>query len=359
MRIEGVDGVHPLQALQTQASFAGMRVQLLSAGAINVESSAEERAGFFSDQDEILDATEVVAEETTSVASEEKLQRLWQQFNGATGSGKSMAARATSLLAAMDAGAQPRDAAKKLESDPSLQYLLIAAAWRMSSRLRTRSAAVTESLGEALADLDDTAGVAVRAGLNSVAEADEFSELPHVREKFRQSYRDAISSGASVAVMFRDVLRRFGEERLEKGLALMIRALGRDMSAQRPSTDRRRLSLAMTDLNALQACSSVLRCVQRSSPQLKKVGLEIASPNLATELISLCDGRPVSRHATNRLMQQYGVRSNTQERVFLTQVSTAISLVPEHIFAHAQHRLDSVEALRRALEAATDDPAAP
>src|SRR5690606_28438980 len=111
---------------------------------------------------------------------------------------------------------------------------------------------------DALTECETQQGPALRAALNTIAAAVEQQPTSAQLKSFQATYRDIVLGTPTVGETLTAVLREFGEARFGEGLQQMIRALGQDLNAARPSASPVRLNQLVQDLYHLQVVGTVL-----------------------------------------------------------------------------------------------------
>ena len=157
----------------------------------------------------------------------------------------------------MDAGQSPRQVARQASDDPTQQFLLLQLALHEAER-GGASAERREALREALAELELASGPAIRAGLNSIDAASGFGHDAASVSGFQNTYRDVVLGAATLADTLRLALARFAEQDFERGLAGLLKALGADLAAARPSTEPARLQALVQDVYQLEVFNTLL-----------------------------------------------------------------------------------------------------
>jgi len=154
----------------------------------------------------------------------------------------------------------PKNVAHQFSGDVTQQFVLLQHALQQG-RSGGADPETLEQLQDAIADLAIEHGAAIQAGLNTCHAAGEFAVDRAGVERFQGAYRDIVLGEVSLASALKTLLERLDSRdgaAFTKGLNATIRALGDDLSAQRPSADPRRLQALVSDLYHLEVTATVL-----------------------------------------------------------------------------------------------------
>jgi type III secretion protein W len=251
-----------------------------------------------------------------------------------------------------------RELARQQSRDPTTQYVLLQNAL-VDARKNSAEDSVINRLEDALEDLEFNAGPQIRAGLNTVDIASERSESSSEFQVFQDTYRDIALGDATLSGTLKLVLERLAKNGTEmrKGLDDLIRSLGADISATRPSTDKTRLQTLVQDLYQLSVSATVLdSCGELSDSLESKFGCTKFMPvDLMKELITITSERWVSASRFNSLGENFGISENTQALIyFLTSNKTMLCKLPPIIFQSDEFRQGVIDAVQKSLDEAID-----
>ncbi len=325
-------------------------VELLPPGqGIDIQSAAEELGMARAERREpTLEELEPEPHKPPDVPDVEALERVWLE---AGGEGEGDLQRQAGQL--LDMARQRGPLLAKLagqDGDPTRQQLLLMAAWRMAKRRGPMDAAAAEVLEDALEQLEEEAGPKIRAGLNTTAQAKAFSRTRAGQDAFRGAYRDAVLLGESLPKMFKLVLSRFGEERFEEGMRLLVDALAADLKSVKPSTEPVRLHAIFSDLYLLQSCNTVLQGARSVSRRMEPFGAELKASGLAESVVGVCTDGMVGAWSFHGMASGLGVDGDDASRVFLGEVMSLVRRMPEKLFPSPEHRLQAIDAAQEALD---------
>lgn len=154
----------------------------------------------------------------------------------------------------------PKQLACQETRDPTGQYLLLQYALQDGLKNGTGEE-ILDTLREALADLEMDHGPQIRSNLNTIGAAGEFGADRESIEAFQTTYRDVVLGEATLAQTLKLVLERLSGKEGEdfgRGLQGLIKALGQDLAAARPSTESNRLQSLVQDLYQLEVTATVV-----------------------------------------------------------------------------------------------------
>jgi len=154
----------------------------------------------------------------------------------------------------------PKHVASQFSGDVTQQFVLLQHALQQG-RAAGADPEILELLQDAIANMAMEQGPAIQAGLNTSRAAGEFSNDRAGVERFQGTYRDVIFGEASLAGTLKTLLERLDSHdgaAFTRGLEAMIRALGDDLSALRPSAHAPRLQAVVKDLYDLKVTATVL-----------------------------------------------------------------------------------------------------
>lgn len=252
----------------------------------------------------------------------------------------------------------PRELARQQSRDPSTQYVLLQNAL-LEARKNGATDATLTRLEDALEELEFETGPQIRAGLNTLGIASGRSESAAEIQVFQDTYRDVALGDATLSGTLKLVLERLAKNgtEMKKGLEDLIRALGADISAARPSIDKTRLQTLLQDLYQLSVSATVLdSCSDLSEVLSSKYGCTKFNPaDLMKELISITSERWVSASRFSALGESFGLSEKIQAMIyFLTSNKTMLRKLPPIIFQNDEFRQGVFDAVQKSLDDAID-----
>jgi type III secretion protein W len=218
---------------------------------------------------------------------------------------------------------------------------------------------VVERLQDAIADLEMEAGPQIRAGLNSMATAGAHGRDAGEVAAFQSTYRDVVLGDASLAQTLNLVIERLGGpqgEDFSRGLQGLIKALGADLSAARPSTDANRLQALVQDLYQLEVAATVLDgCRELSATLATKHGQSGMEPvALMKDLVTVTGERWVGAARFTAMAERFNLQDVGAQIAFHTATKAMVREMPPKVFPDQEARQAVIDAAQGALDAAID-----
>lgn len=255
-------------------------------------------------------------------------------------------------------GESPREVARQQTRDPAQQFALLQYALHQGTR-EGASQEVLERLQDALADLEADHGPQIRAGLNTIGAAAEWGDNEADIASFQAAYRDVVLGDNNLAATLKLVLERLsgpdGED-FGRGLQGLIKALGADLSAARPSTEPSRLQALVQDLYQLEVVATALDGARELSAQVTaRHGTGGFKPfELMKELVAVTGEKWVGASRFTGLADRLGVFDVGARITMLTGVKALLRELPPKVFADADVRQSILNAAQEALDEAID-----
>jgi type III secretion protein W len=255
-------------------------------------------------------------------------------------------------------GENPRELARRQTKDPAQQYALLQYAAH-DGRTNGGTPAEMDNLQEAIADLEADHGPQIRAALNTYGALGEWAESAQDVADFQQTYNDVVLGDDTISQTLNLVLERLGGEAgedLGRGIETMIKALGADLSAARPSTDRNRLEALVQDVYQLTVVSTVLEGCKELTQKLKQDHATESLPpfELMKELVAVTGEKWVTGSRLMGLADKAGLQDAGGRIAFLTGVKAALRDMPPIVFTDADSRQSVLNAAQEALDEAID-----
>lgn len=244
-----------------------------------------------------------------------------------------------------------------------LQYVISYGEDRGESEERQRMAY------EALCQLeeDEKGGrTGIQASINAANEGYQFGNTPEQVQQFCSTYKDAVLDSGNLAGILQivlslvfpkgtDAMKAQNAKMYLDAIQRLIRALGDDISATRPSREPEKLRILLKDLNGLQALNTVLEnCLIFSKGMGKHFSVIVEATRLMQELVEISADRWVTEDRFDQMPPRYGVKTfnHLEFVVFLKGVLKILGDIPVHIFPDAEVRKATVDGARSALDSA-------
>lgn len=245
----------------------------------------------------------------------------------------------------------PRQAAGQAFKDTTQQYLALQYALHQGEQHGAASE-ILDDLHETLLDLEAEHGPEIRATLNSMGAASAYGTDAEDVLQFQQTYRDTVLGETSLAETLNQVLIRFPEANLGHGLNQLIRALGDDVTAARPSTAPERLHALLRDLHQLETAVTVLESCHTLAeglaiPTAQHVGL-------MRDLVTISGEKWTTASRFETLCQKFGIGDVAPRIAMLSGLRTILRELPVPIFPDTDTRQATLDAAQEALDQAID-----
>ena len=252
----------------------------------------------------------------------------------------------------------PRELARQQSRDPAHQFVLLQHAWAEGNAAGIPQAAL-ERLQDAIADLEMERGPEIRAGINTASVALGVSTSSLERENFQDTYRDVVLGQSNLSQTLKTVFDRFaseGSNQVGDKLHGLIKALGADLSAARPSTDANRLQALVQDLYQLEVAVTVLdRCNELADLlQDKFAPSRLQTLEVMKSLVAVTGEKWVGATRFTGLADQQQLSQVPAQIAFHTTVKDILRQIPPAIFADADTRQSVLNASQEALDMAID-----
>lgn len=250
----------------------------------------------------------------------------------------------------------PRELARQQSRDPSHQYVLLQHALA-DGQAKGAPAPALERLQDAIADLEMEAGPQIRAGLNTIGIASSLGGSAEEIAAFQSNYRDVVLGDNSLAQTLKLVLERMtgkGSEDFSRDLGNLIKALGADLSAARPSTDSNRLQAMVQDLYQLEVIVTVMDGCKELVAKTGGSGGTAASFELTKELVAVTGEKWVGSARFVGMADRLNVHDIGARIAFQTGIKSLLREIPPKVFPDPDVRQSIIGAAQEALDLAID-----
>jgi type III secretion protein W len=261
--------------------------------------------------------------------------------------------------------ARARQEAARLHKDASAQYLSLLEVAQL-----LREGQLTDVGGRALAAVEDAAdeleaehGDAIWADINVLKASQEHQNAldePGAAQAFRQTYKEAVLGAADLSSTLRALLDKHKDRQaaaFTQVLQDMVKAMGADLAAVRPSRDPVKLQALLSDLYHLGVIATVLETCDELGRTLQTQfnTLPIRASELTSELAGLSAERWVDAARFDSLARQHRCDAPASCKVaFLAGIRRALKELPLQVFPSAEARQSVLDAAQLALDRATD-----
>lgn len=261
-----------------------------------------------------------------------------------------MVALAKQMLAR---GARPDKLAQAF-SDPAERFLALQYAARQGEK-EGAPAEQLDAIREAIAELESEHGDRIHAGLNAAAAGREFG-TGAAGAQLRGAYQDMVIGQATLAGTLKALLERFGAADFARAVPTLIKALGDDLAAARPSRDPERLQAILEDLYQIEVTVTVLdHCKELAATMSQRHRHHDLDPQaLMQELIQMSGERWISDGRFTALADRFGVDDPTARVGLLSGIKALAKDLPIKIFADQDSRQALLQAVQTALDKAIE-----
>lgn len=210
-------------------------------------------------------------------------------------------------------------------------------------------------LGDALAELEQKHGPAIRAGLNTIGAAAAYAHNAADIANFERTYHDVVLGEATLAQTLSAALSRFGGQRISEGLTRLIQALGLDLAATHPSVSSERIHALLNDMHHLQIAVTILDgCHELAATLTPTVGKAINNDRLMQDVVGISGDKWISESRFSGLADEHGVQLIPDRIAFLSGVRSVLKDLPTPIYTDDEARTSVLDAAQDALDTAID-----
>lgn len=220
-----------------------------------------------------------------------------------------------------------------------------------------------DAVQEAAAEIDTERGDAIWADINTVQAAQDHAahtSEPGAAQSFRQTYRDAVLGASDLSGTLQHLLQAHKDRQgaaFTQVLNDMVKAIGADLAAARPSRDPVRLQALISDLYHLGVIATVIDACNALGQALHA---EYGAPplqasSLTSDLAGLSKERWVDAARFDSLARQHRCDAPASCLVaFLKGIRQAFTELPLQIFSSTEARQSVLDAAQLALDRAID-----
>ena len=261
-----IDGASPQNIAQTFSNrdsgsvgtWKGEAVKVMDTGKSVLQDAAEEITMSHSDKAESkkLDERKGKVQSSMDLQKLEEIVKYLEQMHGEKGKEK-LEDTAKRILERKGEGSKPRDEARRSFQDVTEQFFALSYAARRGEELGA-DADRMDQIHEAILELGEDFGPKIRAGMAAAAGAREAAIGADGAAQFRETYRDVVLGEADLAKTFDTVLERHGLADFPRIVPGLIKSLGEDLQAVRPSREPERMQAILQDLYNLEVAITIL-----------------------------------------------------------------------------------------------------
>ena len=248
-----------------------------------------------------LDTKFAVGASWSRVVRIEKIRELFEQITGESVTG--LGDRAKKLLERLAGSKDAYDAIREMETDPTMQYLILREAGHQAARDPIVSRAIETAI-ELVQDAYPGAPSRIKADMASAPAIAATTPDVRLRALLRETYRDALVVADTPAEMALHLLEKYPEEDIPRAMRTLARAAADDLKSGLASRQPAKLEAILNDLKSIQTINSALAAANKALRAVVSNGgmVKRSVVRVATDLIRLAHLNPAERFVTDVLL---------------------------------------------------------
>lgn len=171
-------------------------------------------------------------------------------------------------------------------------------------------------------------------------------------------YRRAVLSGEGIAGLLESIISKGGEGDFATRAEYLFKAVGRDLSAANPSTEKAELEAMNNDLYHLRALANFTRDFSRDIGRMREEGNKPPLPNAGLETVRLLcrvkDERLATLDGLKVILRLEGEKDPLYDVKALTRTFKLAHSLPNKLFADNDSRQRLLDGVQGHLDAAVD-----
>lgn len=280
--------------------------------------------------------------------------RMYQELMHQAGKTRDMD-QLTQRLRMMETRERALAEARQFFSDPSDAWAALSEALE---RLEAEGASdiVLVSVRQAMQELEDTGGPAIRAGIYGAITAQEFGELG-TPDGLRDVYRQTVLDFGSVNEVLAHVLEGFGDADFGQAMDFLFQALGCDLGSDAPSMEKTHLEHVNTNLGQVRLLQSAHTLCNKMLQRWESVhGIagvrdgSLTPMNLLEEIVGWRDERFLSAANVDQVVTRAKAPDIEREVLFLQEMLNMTRSFPAQLFDGDQGRMKVLDAVQEAVD---------
>lgn len=254
-------------------SWKGELAQVMDSATSVLADAAEEITMSHSEKAESkrLEERKVSDKSSLEVERIEEIMKYLEQMQGG-GDGKvkeKLEETAQRILQPKRDGPGPREEARRSFEDVTEQFMALSYAARRGEELGADPARM-DAIHEAILDMGEDFGPRIQAGIAAAAGARELGASGDAAGTFRGTYRDVVLGESDLGKTFDALLERHGLEDFPRVVPALIKSLGEDLGAVRPSREPERMQAILQDLYNLEVAVTILNSAQALAASMQR-----------------------------------------------------------------------------------------
>ena len=337
-----------------KGSFMGHAVSQATTPESLLANAAEELTFAVDTTDEF--ELEERKERDKKLQAQDERVKMYQELMHEAGKGEQINQLRDSLRTRAD-GQRALDKAREYFPDPSDAW---AALKEIAEELKSSGAdpAQLRDVEEALAQLEEQEGPAIRSGVQGALAARGFPELGSA-DGMRDLYRQTVCEFGAVIDVFSHVMKEY-EGDFQKAMDFLFAALSADIAADVPSMGERHLESVHGTLGKVRLAQSAYRLCEETMGRWERVHHVTPGPNgltpmkLLGEILSLGEKRFLSAAQVDAIMVKASPPDVEHEVIFLQELLTASRKFPSLLFGDDLGRMKVLDAMQEAVDKAVE-----
>lgn len=348
----GVSDTHQAQVSAARGDFMGNAVSQAPSPESLLADAAEELS-FSADTTDDFELEEREERDRAEKAEEERV-KLYQELMREAGKSDQLNQLRDSLRSRTDSR-RALDKAREYFPDPSDAW---AALRELQEELHAAGAeaALLEDLEAAAAELEQTEGPAVRAGIQGALAAAGYADLGS-SDDMRDFYRRTVCGFSSVNEVFAHIREQYGDD-FERAMDFLFSAISADISADTPSMGAPHLESVHHDLGRVRLTQSAYRLCETMMERWENVhGVKqgetgLTPMGLLGDIVALREMRFLGAGQIESILAKAGAPDIEREVLFLQELLSSVRNFPTALFDDEQGRMKVLDAVQEAVDQA-------
>lgn len=345
-------GAH--QDVAAKGSFMGRAVSQISTPESLLASAAEELTFAVDTTDDF--ELEERKERDKKLQSQDERVRMYQELMHEAGKGEQINQLRDSLRARAD-GQRALDKAREYFPDPSDAW---AALREIADELKSSGSdtEVLREVEEAIAQLEEQEGPAIRSGVQGALAARGFPELGGM-DDMRDLYRQTVCEFGAVIDVFSHVMQEY-EGDFQKAMDFLFAALSADIAADVPSMGPSHLESVYGSLGKVRLAQSAYRLCEDVMGRweglhgIRQGAGGLTPMKLLGDVLSLGEKRFLGAAQVEAIMVKASPPDVEREVIFLQELINASRKFPSALFGDDTGRMKVLDAMQEAVDQAVE-----
>ena len=343
----------PQNTAGASGTFMGRAVAQVATPESLLADAAEELAFAVDTTDDF--ELEERKERDRAVNSQAERVKMYQELMHEAGKSEQLNSLRDSVRGRIDSRAA-LDKAREYFPDPSDAW---AALQEIAEELRASgSGAELRAVEEAIAELEQNDGPAIRSGIQGALAARDFPELGG-SDEMRDFYRQTVCDFATVMDVFKHVQSKY-EGDFQKAMDFLFSALSADIASDVPSMGSRHLENVHDNLGKVRLTQSAFRLCEETMERWQNVhGIRQGSGGLDAmallgDVLALGEKKFLGAMQVEGIMHKAGAPDPEFEVLFLQELLGSSRRFPSALFGDDAGRMKVLSAMQDAVDAAVE-----